>query len=116
MTRLLMISLGGTITMVPQAEGGIAPKLGAAELVASVPELASVASIEAESAARLPSPSLTPDILVDVARRIETAFCDGVDGAVVIQGTDTIEESAFILDVLVGGEKPVVMTGAMRGA
>ena len=111
-----MLSLGGTITMVPQAEGGIAPKLGAAELVASVPELAQVASIEAESAARLPSPSLTPDILVDVARRIEAGFAAGIDGAVVIQGTDTIEESAFILDLLVGGEKPVVMTGAMRGA
>jgi len=114
--RLLMLSLGGTITMVPSAGGGIAPKLGAAELVASVPELATVATIEAESAARLPSPSLTPAILVDVARRIEAAFAGGVDGAVVIQGTDTIEESAFILDVLVGGGKPVVLTGAMRGA
>ncbi|BDG71935.1 asparaginase [Roseomonas fluvialis] len=116
MKRLLMLSLGGTITMVPSAGGGIAPKLGAAELVASVPELATVATIEAESAARLPSPSLTPTILVEVARRIEAAFADGVDGAVVIQGTDTIEESAFILDALVGGDKPVVMTGAMRGA
>jgi L-asparaginase len=111
-----MLSLGGTITMVPSAGGGIAPKLGAAELVASVPELASVARIESESAARLPSPSLTPAILVDVARRIEAAFANGVDAAVVIQGTDTIEESAFLLDVLVGGDRPVVMTGAMRGA
>ena len=116
MKRLLMLSLGGTITMVPSAGGGIAPKLGAAELVASVPELASVARIESESAARLPSPSLTPAILVDVARRIEAAFANGVDAAVVIQGTDTIEESAFLLDVLVGGDRPVVMTGAMRGA
>lgn len=114
--RLLFLSLGGTITMVPSAGGGIAPKLGAAELVASVPELASVARIDAESAARLPSPSLTPAILVDVALRIEAAFADGVDGAVVIQGTDTIEESCFLLDVLLGGDKPVVMTGAMRGA
>jgi L-asparaginase len=116
MKRLLMLSLGGTITMVPSAGGGIAPKLGAAELVASVPDLATVARIEAESAARLPSPSLTPGILVEVAQRIEAAFADGVDGAVVIQGTDTIEESAFILDALVPGDKPVVMTGAMRGA
>ncbi|CAH0281482.1 asparaginase [Roseomonas sp. CECT 9278] len=116
MKRLLMLSLGGTITMVPSAGGGIAPKLGAAELVASVPELADVAQIEAESAARLPSPSLTPGILVDVAQRIEAAFAAGIDGAVVIQGTDTIEESAFILDALVGGDRPVVITGAMRGA
>ncbi len=114
--RLIMLSLGGTITMVPQAGGGIAPKLGAAELVASVPDLAEVAEIEADSPARLPSPSLAPDHLVAVARRIEDAFAAGADGAVVIQGTDTIEESAFLLDVLVAGEKPVVITGAMRGA
>jgi L-asparaginase len=102
--------------MVPSETGGIAPRLGAAELVASVPALAEVAEIEAHSPFRLPSPSLTPDNLVEVARRIEEGFDSGFDGAVVIQGTDTIEESAFILDLLVGGEKPVVVTGAMRGA
>jgi L-asparaginase len=114
--RLLFLSLGGTITMVPTGSGGIAPKLGAAELVASVPALAEVAEIAATSPLRLPSPSLTPADLVDVARRIEEGFASGFDGAVVIQGTDTIEESAFLLDLLVGGDRPVVMTGAMRGA
>jgi L-asparaginase len=114
--RLLFLSLGGTITMVPTASGGIAPKLGAAELVASVPELAEVATIEARSPLRLPSPSLTAANLVDVAVTLREAFASGFDGAVVIQGTDTIEESAFILDLLVDSDKPVVVTGAMRGA
>ncbi|WP_421990294.1 asparaginase [Roseococcus sp.] len=114
--RLLFLSLGGTITMVPSSGGGIAPKLGAAELVASVPELAEVAEIEAHSPYRLPSPSLEPAQLVEVAKRIEDGFGAGFDGAVVIQGTDTIEESAFLLDLLVADDKPVVVTGAMRGA
>ncbi len=114
--RLLVLSLGGTITMVPTAGGGIAPKLGAAELVASVPALADVAEIEVESPLRVASPSLTVSNLIEVAKRIESAFAGGVDGAVVIQGTDTIEESAFILDLLVAGDRPVVVTGAMRGA
>ena len=115
--RLLFLSLGGTITMVPSDSGsGIAPKLGAAELVASVPALAEVAQIEARSPFKLPSPSLTVANLVEVARMITEGFASGFDGAVVIQGTDTIEESAFILDLLVPGDKPVVMTGAMRGA
>src|SRR5271166_3046251 len=105
--RLLVLSLGGTITMVPSDTGGIAPKLGAAELVASVPELADVAEIEAHSPFRLPSPSLTPANLVEVASRIAEGFSSGFDGAVVIQGTDTIEESAFILDLLVDSDKPV---------
>lgn len=114
--KLLFLSLGGTITMVPSAGGGIAPKLGAEELVASIPDLAAVAEIEARSPMRLPSPSLSAANLVEVAKELEAAFKGGFDGAVVIQGTDTIEESAFLLDVLVGGEKPVVVTGAMRGA
>jgi hypothetical protein len=114
--RILVLSLGGTITMVPGAGGGIAPRLGAAELVASVPALADVAEIEAESPLRVASPSLTITNVVEVAKRIESAFADGADGAVVIQGTDTIEESAFLLDLLVAGDRPVVLTGAMRGA
>ena len=114
--RLLVLSLGGTITMMPDASGGITPTLGAAELIASVPDLAAVARIEASSPFRLASPSLSLANLVDVARRIDLGFRAGFDGAVVIQGTDTIEESAFILDLLVGGDKPVVITGAMRGA
>jgi L-asparaginase len=114
--RLLVLSLGGTITMVPSDGGGIAPKLGAAELVASVPALGEVAAIEARSPFRLPSPSLSLANLHEVARVVAEGFAAGFDGAVVIQGTDTIEESAFLLDLLVPGPKPVVVTGAMRGA
>ncbi len=114
--RILVLSLGGTITMVPSEGGGIAPKLGAAELVASVPALAEVAEIEARSPFRLPSPSLGADQVVAVAQEIIAGFAAGFDGAVVVQGTDTIEETAFLLDVLVPGDKPVVITGAMRGA
>lgn len=114
--RLLFLSLGGTITMVPSESGGITPKLGAAELVASVPALGEVGDIEARSPLRLPSPSLTAANLVDVAGTIGDAFATGYHGAVVIQGTDTIEESAFLLDLLVDSDNPVVVTGAMRGA
>ncbi len=114
--RILVLSLGGTITMVPSAAGGIVPTLGAAELVAAVPLLADVAEIVADSPLRLPSPSLSPGDLIGVARRIAAAFAAGCAGAVVIQGTDTIEESAFLLDLLVPGDNPVVVTGAMRGA
>lgn len=114
--RLLMLSLGGTITMLPSDAGGITPTLGAADLVASVPALAEVAEVEAESPFRVASPSLTLTNLVEVAGRLEAAFAADIDGAVVIQGTDTIEESAFLLDLLVAGDKPVVVTGAMRGA
>jgi len=114
--RLLVLSLGGTITMTPNATGGgIAPTLSAADLVGSIPGLAGIAEIEARSPFKLPSPSLTLEHICTIAAEIRVAFDAGFDGAVVIQGTDTIEETAFALDVLVRGEKPVIVTGAMRG-
>ncbi|MFD2032589.1 asparaginase [Ancylobacter dichloromethanicus] len=113
--RLLVLSLGGTITMTQSAAGGIAPTLGAAELVAAVPGLAELAEIEARSPFRVGSASLTLENIVAVAAEIRAGFAQGADGAVVIQGTDTIEETAFALDLLVRDARPVVVVGAMRG-
>ncbi len=63
----------------------------------------------------LPSASLSPAHLVEVAHRIEQALAEDCDGAVVAQGADTVEESAFVLDLLVPGSKPVVVTAAGAG-
>ncbi|CAX22662.1 putative L-asparaginase (ansA-like) [Methylorubrum extorquens DM4] len=113
--RILLLSLGGTITMTRSLEGGIVPTLTAADLADSVPGLAAVASIETLSPLRRPSAGLTLDDIIGVARTLNERLAGDLDGAVVIQGTDTIEETAFILDSLVAGDKPVVVTGAMRG-
>ena len=113
--RILLLSLGGTITMTRSAGGGIVPTLTAADLAASVPGLAAVAAIETLSPLRRPSAGLTLDDLIGVARTLRERLAGDLDGAVVIQGTDTIEETAFVLDTLVDGDKTVVVTGAMRG-
>ena len=81
--------------MVPSESGGITPKLGAAELVASVPALAEVAQIDARSPLRLPSPSLTAANLVDVAGTINAAFAAGCDGAVVIRAPTPLRNPRF---------------------
>lgn len=80
-----------------------------------MPGLEAVARIEARSPLRLGSSSLTLEHIAGVAEEIRAGFDAGFDGAVVIQGTDTIEETAFILDLLVRDERPVVVVGAMRG-
>ncbi len=97
------------------ASAGITPTLDANDLIKTVPGLAEVASLEARSPLKLPSSSLSLSHVVAAATDIRSAFADGVDGVVVIQGTDTIEETAFALDLLVDDERPVVVTGAMRG-
>lgn len=115
--RVLLVSLGGTITMTPGAGGGIAPTLTGADLVAAVPVLKDIAEIEAVSPFRLPGASLTLSNLRDVALLLGERLAAGdLAGAIVVQGTDTIEETAFVLDLLVAGDKPIVVVGAMRGA
>jgi L-asparaginase len=113
--KVLVVSLGGTITMTSAGAGGIVPTLSADDLLAGVPQLKDVAALEAVSMFGLPGASLTITHLIDVARFLRKRFAEGMDGAVVVQGTDTIEDTAFVLDLLVGGSHPVVVTGAMRG-
>jgi L-asparaginase len=114
--KVLLVSLGGTITMTSGAGAGIVPTLTGADLVRAVPALADVADIETASPFRLPGPSLTLANLREVAQLLNDRLAGDIAGAIVVQGTDTIEETAFVLDLLVGGDKPVVITGAMRGA
>jgi L-asparaginase len=90
--------------------------LNADDLVAGVAQLASVARIETVSLFGIPSPALTLTHLAQVASLLTSRFSEGdLDGAVIVQGTDTIEDTAFVLDRLMAEERPIVVTGAMRG-
>lgn len=115
-TKVVVLALGGTIASSlasPEARG-ITPSLGVADLLASIPALAMVAEVDGVDFRRMPSGDLTFVDLVELARTIDEALLAGVHGAVVIQGTDTIEETAFALDLLVRTAGTVVVTGAMR--
>lgn len=112
-----VISLGGTIasTNDPQSSGGgVTPRLGASELAAAIPELSAVARLETVSFRQTASGDLTFTDLIELATEIKERFENGYAGVVVTQGTDTIEETSFALDLLVESTHPVVVTGAMR--
>ena len=109
-----MLSLGGTIAMSSGSGRGVEPRLTGAELVAAVPALSEVASVEAESFRQLPGAHLTFDDLTALADRIDDEVARGVDGVVVTQGTDTLEETSYFVDLLLDVDAPVVFTGAMR--
>ncbi|WP_408596388.1 asparaginase [Limnohabitans sp.] len=113
--RILIVSLGGTITMTRSDAGGITPTLTADKLIDSVPQLAGVATLEAITQFSMPGASLSIRNLADVAELLNQRLQGDIDGAVVVQGTDTIEDTAFVLDLLVRSPRPVVVTGAMRG-
>lgn len=118
MARIKILSTGGTIaSKVDPATGGARPALSGRELLDSVPGLADVAEIEVENVCSLPGFGVYPDIWLQVAERARVALHEeGFDGVVVTHGTDTMEETAFFLDLTVAGDKPVVLTGAQRNA
>jgi L-asparaginase len=79
-----------------------------------VPQLADVANIEAVSFRQVASSELTVSDVIDLAEKISDAVADGATGTVITQGTNTIEETSFVLDLLWDREEPIVVTGAMR--
>jgi L-asparaginase len=109
--RIHILALGGTIATRPDATGAMQMGLGADDLVAAVPLLAKVANIEAETVSRVGSHSLSLDQMHALAAKIRALQ---VDGVVVTQGTDTLEETSFLLDLLLDLEIPVIVTAAMR--
>ena len=112
--RIAVISTGGTIASKRSDGGAASPKLTADDLVAAVPQLADVANIEAVSFRQVASSELTVSDVIDLAERISDAVADGATGTVITQGTNTIEETSFVLDLLWDREEPIVVTGAMR--
>jgi L-asparaginase len=112
--RVTVFSMGGTISSVDSGGKGVEPTLTGEALVSDVPQIAGVAEVSAESFRQAASGELKVEDLVELAAEISARIDGGAAGAVVTQGTDTIEETSFVLDLLVDREAPVVVTGAMR--
>ena len=115
---LSLITTGGTIgSRVDPATGGAVPAVSAAELISLTPGLSEIATIRPLEFGLLQSWNIGPQTMVELARAVDQSLDDArVSGAIVTHGTDTMEETAFALDLLVDSEKPVIMTGAMRNA
>jgi L-asparaginase len=112
--RATVFSMGGTISSVDSGSKGVEPTLTGEALVSDVPEIADVADVSAFSFRQAASGEIRVEDLVELAAEISGQVDGGAAGAVVTQGTDTIEETSFCLDLLVDREAPVVVTGAMR--
>ncbi len=116
MKSLLLIHTGGTIAMAQDHSGHVLPN-DINPLDASLPRATDIANITTRHFSNLPSPHMTPDIMLRLAHFIESELAkEHYDGVVITHGTDTLEETAYFLHLTIGAPVPIVLTGAMRSS
>ncbi|HEY2916272.1 MAG TPA: asparaginase [Candidatus Limnocylindrales bacterium] len=116
MSRVAVVFTGGTISMVRDpVAGGNVPALDGAALLELTPGVGDIADLVAIDLGRTPASHFSFDRLLEIAAELRRAQAEPtVDGVVVVQGTDAIEETAFLWDLVLDRAEPVVVTGAMR--
>lgn len=117
--RVAIFFTGGTICMSldPLADGAV-PALSGEQILGYVRGLDQVAEVAVVNFGRLPGPHVSPARMLELARALRERFTADSDlaGAVVTHGTDTLEETAYLLDLVLDEERPIVVVGAMRNS
>lgn len=116
-----ILATGGTIAGSSSSNtdttGYKAGALGVDTLINAVPEMKKIANVSGEQVVNVGSPDITNDILLKLAKRVNELLArSDVDGIVITHGTDTLEETAYFLNLVVKSDKPVVVVGSMRPA
>lgn len=118
MKKVAVVFNGGTITMKvdPRIKAAV-PTLTGEEIMTMVTGIESYAQIELYTFSNLPGPHMTPDIMLELSKYIQKLLLrEDMAGVVVTHGTDTLEETAYFLDLTLKSGKPVVVTGSMRNS
>ena len=114
--KIAMIFTGGTIAMKidPDLHAAI-PALNADEILSMIKNIGDLTELEIINFANLPSPHITPDVMMELYKLTREKLKDEtITGVIITHGTDTLEETAYLLDLLLDTQKPVVVVGAMR--
>jgi len=115
MKDILIIHTGGTISMLEDKNTGAVKTSDKHPLTDFSALLQTYANVEEMIEFNLPSPQITPKYMLQLAKKIEQVI-SLYDGIVVTHGTDTLEETAYFLDLVLATDKPVILTGAMRSS
>lgn len=118
MSKVVVIFNGGTISMkVDEKIKAAVPNLTGEEIMSMVTGIESHAEVESYTFSSLPSPHVTPEIMLELSNYVKSFLNrEDVDGVVVTHGTDSLEETAYFLQLTIKSEKPVVVTGSMRNS
>lgn len=118
MKKVAVVFNGGTISMkVDERIKAAVPSLSGEDIMAMVTGIEEYAEIESYNFSSLPSPYMTPKLMLDLSNQVQELLDrDDITGVVVTHGTDTLEETAYFLDLTLNSHKPVIVTGAMRSS
>ena len=119
--KIKILATGGTIAgsanSATDTTNYAAGTLGIDDLIDAVPAVKDYANVSGEQICSIDSKDMTDDIWIKLSNRLNELFARGdVDGIVITHGTDTLEETAYFLNLTIHSDKPVVLTGAMRPA
>lgn len=116
MKKVAVVFNGGTISMKfdPEINAAV-PALTGKEIMSMVKGIEEYAEIESYTFSNLPGPHISPDVMLKLSQYVENLLLrEDIEGVVVTHGTDSLEETAYFLDLTIRSEKPVVFTGSMR--
>ena len=116
--KVAIIFTGGTISMtVDEKVGAAIPTLSGEQIMSMVTNIDKVADIEVCNFAEIPGPHMTPERLIELKHYVNNLLeREDICGAVITHGTDSLEETAYFLDLTISSQKPVIVTGAMRSS
>jgi L-asparaginase len=116
MKKVVIVFTGGTISMrIDEKTGGAVPYLSGNEIIKLIPDIAKHAEIEIYDFGKYPGPHMTLELMMNLKDVVNSIVVrEDVEGIVITHGTDTLEETAYLLDLTTNSPKPIVVTGAMR--
>ncbi|MDD3842729.1 MAG: asparaginase [Candidatus Izemoplasmatales bacterium] len=118
MGKVALLFTGGTISMkIDEGNHSVVPALTAKDIMSNLWNSDLYNQLEIIEFSELPSPSITPRLMLELSLAIKKLFeRDEIDGAVIIHGTDTLEETAYFMDLVINSPKPIVVTGSMKSS
>ena len=116
--KVAIVFTGGTISMtVDEKIGAAIPTLSGEQIMSMVTNIDKVAEVEVFNFAEIPGPHVTPEKMLELKNYVNNLLLrDDICGVVITHGTDSLEETAFFLDLTITSIKPVIVTGAMRSS